>query len=82
MEAMQQFVGRLLGSQDPAHLKGISSETTAAELSQLLFWLLVVGEGGKRGGVKACDRNVLLSLRPVQVYSEGGSYPLVFRVQE
>lgn len=43
VEAMHQFVGRLMGTKDPAQLKQISSDTTAQELSQLLFWLLVVG---------------------------------------
>ncbi|CAG9465871.1 unnamed protein product [Pedinophyceae sp. YPF-701] len=44
-EAMTTFVERLMGTNDPLELQGIDSESTAVELAQLLYWLLVVGYG-------------------------------------
>ncbi|KAG2447140.1 hypothetical protein HYH02_007886 [Chlamydomonas schloesseri] len=44
-EAMELFVGRLMGSAggDPAALSSMSSEFSSVELSKVLFWLLAVG---------------------------------------
>jgi hypothetical protein len=43
LEAMNTFVQRLLGVPDPTQLKRAATETTAAELAKLLYWLMVVG---------------------------------------
>lgn len=43
VEAMNTFITRLLGVQDPGQLKKAATETSAAELAQLLYWLMVVG---------------------------------------
>ncbi|KAL2631796.1 hypothetical protein R1flu_016482 [Riccia fluitans] len=43
LEAMNTFVTRLLGVTDPAQLKRAATETSAAELAKLLYWLMVVG---------------------------------------
>ncbi|KAG6549309.1 hypothetical protein Mapa_009295 [Marchantia paleacea] len=43
LEAMNTFVTRLLGVNDPAQLKRAATETSAAELAKLLYWLMVVG---------------------------------------
>ncbi|CAM6123055.1 unnamed protein product [Calypogeia fissa] len=43
VEAMNTFITRLLGVKDPAQLKRAATETSAAELAQLLYWLMVVG---------------------------------------
>lgn len=42
-DAMALFVGRLIGTSEPEHLRSMTSEFSAAELSKLLFWLLIVG---------------------------------------
>eukprot|EP00897_Mesotaenium_endlicherianum_P008616 jgi/Mesen1/7783/ME000408S06894 len=43
VEAMNTFVRRLLGVQDPAVLKVTQSQTTAVEMAKMLYWLMVVG---------------------------------------
>ncbi|KAL3689765.1 hypothetical protein R1sor_016074 [Riccia sorocarpa] len=43
LEAMNTFVSRLLGVSDPTQLKRAATETSAAELAKLLYWLMVVG---------------------------------------
>lgn len=42
-EAMEAFVGRLMGSADPAVLRGMDAEFSTLELSKVLMWLMVVG---------------------------------------
>lgn len=42
-EAMELFVGRLMGTTDPAALTQMNSEFSSVELSKVLFWLLAVG---------------------------------------
>lgn len=42
-EAMEMFLQRLLGTNDIAELRTVSTETSAAELGRLLFWLMIVG---------------------------------------
>ncbi|KAG2444408.1 hypothetical protein HXX76_001161 [Chlamydomonas incerta] len=42
-EAMELFVGRLMGTTDPAALTQMNSEFSSTELSKVLFWLLAVG---------------------------------------
>jgi len=43
LDAMNSFIQRLLGSNDPEELKSASNESTAAELARMLYWLMVVG---------------------------------------
>ncbi|PRQ24263.1 hypothetical protein RchiOBHm_Chr6g0270451 [Rosa chinensis] len=41
--AMDTFIKRLLAVSDPSQMKASVTSTTAAELAQLLYWLMVVG---------------------------------------
>ncbi|TKY75315.1 hypothetical protein E2542_SST04082 [Spatholobus suberectus] len=41
--AMNTFIKRLLAVSDPSQMKTSVSETSAAELAKLLYWLMVVG---------------------------------------
>ncbi|XP_072995712.1 uncharacterized protein [Typha latifolia] len=41
--AMNTFIKRLLAVSDPAQMKTTVTETSAAELANLLYWLMVVG---------------------------------------
>jgi len=43
LDAMNSFIQRLLGSDDPDELRSSSNETTAVELARMLYWLMVVG---------------------------------------
>lgn len=42
-DAMNNFITRLLGSNDAAQLRGTASNCTTSELAKLMFWLMVVG---------------------------------------
>eukprot|EP00775_Hariotina_reticulata_P005361 gene5360-5596_t len=42
-EAMDSFVGRLMGSSDSDSLRRAGSECCAQELAKVMFWLMVVG---------------------------------------
>ncbi|KAK7352184.1 hypothetical protein VNO80_17602 [Phaseolus coccineus] len=41
--AMNTFIKRLLAASDPSQMKTSVTETSAAELAKLLYWLMVVG---------------------------------------
>jgi hypothetical protein len=43
LEAMNTFVARLIGVAEPTQLKRAATQTTAAELARILYWLMVVG---------------------------------------
>lgn len=43
LEAMNTFIQRLVGISDPVQLKRTVTQTTAADMAQLLYWLMVVG---------------------------------------
>ncbi|KAG0582919.1 hypothetical protein KC19_3G095400 [Ceratodon purpureus] len=43
LEAMNTFVSRLIGVAEPTQLKRAATQTTAAELARILYWLMVVG---------------------------------------
>lgn len=43
LEAMNTFVSRLIGVAEPTQLKRSATQTTAAELARILYWLMVVG---------------------------------------
>lgn len=43
LEAMNTFVARLIGVADPTQIKRAATQTTAAELARILYWLMVVG---------------------------------------
>jgi hypothetical protein len=52
LDAIDAFVFRLMGTSDKAQLKEMSSEFSAAELSKVLMWLLVVGYALRTAEVK------------------------------
>ncbi|BAS81785.1 Os02g0833400, partial [Oryza sativa Japonica Group] len=41
--AMNAFIKRLLAVSDPAQMKTTVSETSANQLANLMFWLMIVG---------------------------------------
>lgn len=41
--AMNTFIKRLLAASDPSQMKTTATETSAAELAKLLYWLMMVG---------------------------------------
>ncbi|KAF3796683.1 hypothetical protein EJ110_NYTH00890 [Nymphaea thermarum] len=41
--AMNTFIKRLLGASDPEQMKAAATQTSAPELANLLYWLMVVG---------------------------------------
>ena len=43
LDAIDAFVGRLMGTRDEEQLRNMSSEFSSNELSKVLLWLLVVG---------------------------------------
>lgn len=43
LEAMNAFIQRLVGISDPTQLKRAVTQTTAADMAKLLYWLMVVG---------------------------------------
>ncbi|KAG1677637.1 hypothetical protein FOA52_010418 [Chlamydomonas sp. UWO 241] len=52
LDAIDAFVFRLMGTSDKAQLKEMSSEFSAAELSKVLMWLLIVGYALRTAEVK------------------------------